>query len=598
MLDGLDELRAELRPLLVAALRAAFSRAGGQLQVVLTSRPYALADASALTGFSKRRILDLDDEQRQTFLRRYHRRLFEPIPARAEAESARLMSAMAAHRSLYNLGRTPLMLLGVAVVHYREGRLPHGRDEVFRALTNAVLELRFPTEEARRRQTERLMSIALAMHERSERDVALPVLRDLVGQALAAETGDQPGRQQTQDATDQLLGVCGLIEADEHSARFIHLGFQEYLTATALAFRLHGDYSPAMVSDRYLDDEWWRETMAMLVSQLSRGVTGYEGVKLWRALLDRRDDGTAPVARLAQLAESLQEIDPQRRDDLGAETQQLVSAIVGIIEDQSQPGELHDRIAAAEALSRLGDPRCSALEPAMVDIGNGLEVGVYPITVAQYRYFVEAGGYDPDGFGHNWLAGWHTALGGDPSRHAPARWSEQLWTPSRPVVGVSWYEVAAYCAWLTDRAGGDWEYRLPGEQEWQLAAGGAANNDRYPWGDHDPGTGATARANYHNLGMRDRAPTPVGLFPTGAADWGEAGKLLDIAGNVWEWCSDEHSSSDKPGSGGPVRPLRGGCYWNDASALAVSYRSGRHAAGWGDYLGFRVVRCRCAAAPD
>ena len=67
--------------------------------------------------------------------------------------------AMATHRALYNLGRTPLMLLGLAVVHYREERLPHGRDEVFRALTRAVLELRFRSDDERKLQARRLQAI-------------------------------------------------------------------------------------------------------------------------------------------------------------------------------------------------------------------------------------------------------------------------------------------------------------------------------------------------------------------------------------------------------------------------------------------------------
>ncbi|MCP4534460.1 MAG: hypothetical protein GY831_24975, partial [Delftia sp.] len=137
LLDGLDELRSELRPVLAEALQGALGKAAGRLQVVLTSRPYALPDAQALPGFYERTILALDDDQQREFLCRYHERLFHAIPERAAAETTKLVEALAIHPTLYELGRTPLMLLGVAVVHYREERLPHGRDEVFRALSEA-----------------------------------------------------------------------------------------------------------------------------------------------------------------------------------------------------------------------------------------------------------------------------------------------------------------------------------------------------------------------------------------------------------------------------------------------------------------------------
>ncbi len=606
LLDGLDELRSSLRPVLAEALQAALGRSKG-LRVILSSRPHALADAQALPGFTVRTIHNLDDEQRRLFLQRYHERLFEPIPARAEQECERLISAMAAHRDLYKLGSTPLMLLGLAVVHYRYKRLPHGRDEVFRALTEAVLELRLRSDEERRRHTRRLQQLALAMHERGEREVSLPVLEALITTVLADESGRKPCQADLQECLDQLLGVCGLVEGDEHRARFLHLGFQEYLAATALAFRLQGEFTSERIEDRYLDDAWWREAMAMLVSLLSRGDTGYEGIRLWRHMFERRRKGQTPVARLAQLAESLQELEPQCRPDLAAEEAQLKQEIVALIEDMSQPGSLDDRIAAAEALGRLGDPRCSDLPPKMVRISDDLEISAYPITVAQYRHFVDAGGYRPEVFGeqrfNDWQEGieqiladeeyeflWERLRSGR-DRTQPDWWPAQLWTPNRPVVGISWFEACAFCDWLA-RTGEDGKYRLPYEQEWERVAGGKGRNEPYPWGDHGPGDGAGARANYDGLGMKEPAPTPVGLFPSGAADWGKAGKLSDISGNVWAWCNDTLSQRGQLEDGGLFRPLRGGGYWHDAEYLEVSYRDWNLAALWDGRVGLRVVRSR------
>ncbi len=135
------------------------------------------------------------------------------------------------------------MLLGVAVVHYREERLPHGRDEVFRALCEAVLELRFRSDRERRRQTARLTALALAIHERGEREVARPVFEGLLVELLTAEQGRAPSGREVEACCDLLLGVCGLLQASDRSVRFIHLGFQEFLAATAPGSRMLRDYS-------------------------------------------------------------------------------------------------------------------------------------------------------------------------------------------------------------------------------------------------------------------------------------------------------------------------------------------------------------------
>jgi formylglycine-generating enzyme required for sulfatase activity len=116
----------------------------------------------------------------------------------------------------------------------------------------------------------------------------------------------------------------------------------------------------------------------------------------------------------------------------------------------------------------------------------------------------------------------------------PEEWDIQLETPNRPVVGVSWYEAQAYCRWLGEQR--SQVVRLPREDEWQQAAESAVA-----------------------LGS-SQAPTPVGIYPSGASRHGH----LDMVGNVWEWCEDAFRL---PKSSEGLRAIRG-CGWASFSQLA------------------------------
>ncbi|MGH8574595.1 MAG: formylglycine-generating enzyme family protein, partial [Gammaproteobacteria bacterium] len=181
----------------------------------------------------------------------------------------------------------------------------------------------------------------------------------------------------------------------------------------------------------------------------------------------------------------------------------------------------------------------------------------YPVTNAQYRCFVESGGYKAREYwteqGWAWRRGAETDLGpiGDEDmrrqyavwlakrpaerRSTPHFWEQPPWNAAtRPVVGVSWHEALAYCRWLTEQldgplrakgglaAGERYLVRLPTEAEWEKAARGTQAY-RWPWGDAwQDGSANTDEAKLEQT-------SPVGLFPAGASPWG----ALDMAGNVW-----------------------------------------------------------------
>jgi iron(II)-dependent oxidoreductase len=155
----------------------------------------------------------------------------------------------------------------------------------------------------------------------------------------------------------------------------------------------------------------------------------------------------------------------------------------------------------------------------------------------------------------------------------------------RPVVGVSWDDANAFCAY--------YGLKLPSEKEYERAARGT-DGAPFPWGAAplDP-----TRANGGSdtcCGGDDRdgyaMTAPVDSFAAGASPDG----VLNLVGNVWEWTRDfyaPYQGEAPPDIAGTYRVLRGGAWNSDPSHLTTTYRLAydpdfRFAANGG----FRCVR--------
>jgi formylglycine-generating enzyme required for sulfatase activity len=237
-------------------------------------------------------------------------------------------------------------------------------------------------------------------------------------------------------------------------------------------------------------------------------------------------------------------------------------------------------------------------------------IAKYPITIKQYKEFMDRGGYEKENWwtteGRAWRAEFtHEHCEGGPGRTNPecypCCWEkglgfetiddqsaiEILWyeaTANLPVVGVSWYEATAFTNWLSTGLTGKlpegYQVRLPTEEEWEAACSSDGNGKHriYPWGDILEPDEVRANFGWSLRGTPEKGfPSPVGERPNGAAPCG----AQDMVGSVWEATNTIDPSHKK-------YLYRGASWWDgEVSCKEVTGLSPEGKEG--NLLGFRVV---------
>ncbi|MEM7248111.1 MAG: SUMF1/EgtB/PvdO family nonheme iron enzyme [Acidobacteriota bacterium] len=647
LLDGLDEVADEgLRRTVVDRVAEFLTSHQGQgNRVVMTSRIVGYREVRAkLPTLTECTLVDFDGGDVEAFVDRWTLAVerVARVHSVAEVEAARekkdLLDAFHRSEGVRNLAANPLLLTILCLLKRQRVTLPEERVELYQAQVEALIHHWNAARGAKAlpvHQTLRLLApLALWMHETSPQQGLVPTVR--VRERLV-ELMKTMGVDDVDERADTFLNDLAqhaglLIERGPKLLGFLHLTFQEYLAAVGLALR--GQEGVGLILE-YLrprvTEPAWREVTRLCVAYLAlvqhRDESAGAVIEALAEMAAEGADCGKPVVLAGEAAVDIAgALPPSSREVV---TGRLLTTLR---DDESVAPAV--RAVAGDALAELGDPRFNDAAWGLMSMEHdpllgfvevpagsflmgavdgdegappdekpqhelsldGFFIGRFPVTVAQFRRFVEESGHVPE----------HPR-----STEGPG---------SRPVVLVTWHEALAYCAWLTERLrqdpstpellatllrdgddeGRHWRVSLPSEAEWERAArartDGASSTFRYPWSD-DPDPG---RANVHETGLR--RPTAVGCFPGGATDLG----LEEVAGNVYEWTRSlwgddwqapsfgypyrpDDGREDAPASDATLRVVRGGSFRLEFRSARCSLRRWSHPDLRSDNFGFRVV---------
>jgi len=217
-----------------------------------------------------------------------------------------------------------------------------------------------------------------------------------------------------------------------------------------------------------------------------------------------------------------------------------------------------------------------------------------PVTNAQFYHFVSSGGYEQMAIWDREI--WAAVLDFvDQTGHpGPRLWRKGRYPKNEgnhPVVGISWYEAAAYARW-----GGK---RLPTDAEWVKAgswpvgiAGHPLVQRRYPWGN------AMDRTRVNLWGSGPGRTVSVEQYPGGVS----VGGVQQLIGNVWEWTADCFAFDDdaditENAAHAKMKSLRGGAFDTYLDNQATChFQSAERALARKHNVGFRCAISLCDVA--
>ena len=476
-----------------------------------------------------------------------------------------------------------------------------------------------------------LETLACTIHEQRAADQDTTIFHGMLLYGTLMDAGF-PVHQDILHYLEQHAGL--LISPSRNHFYFSHRSFQEHLAACELTCR-DPNRTPPVAADRHFPDglirrvfdqpALWRNVALLASDELMRQEAADE---VW-ARLDElcqpymeaaAHPAAVPVALTIAQRHDLFALDPheRRRRPIKYAYDALLQVAHRVLTDNAHFTPV-ERNLAGELLGRRPEhdtrPGVGCRPDRLPDIDwvkipetddQGRREFIYqqderrneptfwmaryPVTYGQFQAFLDAA----DGF-YNPLW-WEGLAAWEDEKAEPGEQAFPFW--NHPRERVSWYDAIAFCRWLTVKAKstptllppelqgrGDWRITLPTEWQWEKAARGF-DGLSYPWGNEYISGYANIDETWQSEGSHYLQKTStVGMYPPNQSPFG----VMDLSGNVWEYCLNEHQNPDRTQeSGDPYRVVRGGS-WGNVSPFASARTRGYWDRRFNYYFGFRLV---------
>jgi len=506
LLDGLDEVR-DLRQRHLVIERVidffSFHRKEGN-KFILTSRVVGYREVRPTAeGLAECTLVDFEEDDIALFVDKWTAALERAARGdtavaaqEAEREREELLEAVNRNPGVRRLAANPLLLTILALMKRQGVTLPERRVELYQKYVETLLK-NWNLARGLERRTERdldvvetnrvLAPLALWMHETSP-GVGLVRREDMrrkLEEIYTAREAPDPERSARRLLSDAREYAGLLLERGPGEYGFIHLTFQEYLAAVAIAQRGQRDVGPVVETlAAHVGDDNWHEVSLLAIGymgivqqrdeaagvalrdliEVAPGEPGQAVVLAGQAVIDAWPGGVTPACKTA-----------------------VVEALQATLTDD---GHAHprQRAAAGGALATLGDPRPGVgvlagtqddmplpditwchVPAGLFWMGEGEDqrldehldydywISRYPVTVAQFETFVGAGGYQQPSYwpeaqaAQQWRDGRIKDWRAEEFRDRPYDYGDPFNLPNHPAVGVTWYEALAFCRWLTEQ---------------------------------------------------------------------------------------------------------------------------------------------------